>query len=51
MFGRERVNKDFSLRIFIISKKMVTNIKLAFTNKCFFFLTKFSLCYLKVVKI
>ena len=36
MLGTERVNKDFFLKIFspgiFISKKMVTNMKLAFTN-------------------
>ena len=38
MFGRERVNKDFSLRIFI---------KLAFRNKCFLFFDKTQLVLFK----
>ena len=32
MFGTGRVKKVFSPRIFTISKEMVTNMKLAFTN-------------------
>ena len=38
MFGRERADKDFSLRIFV---------KLAFTNKCFFFFDKTQLVLFK----